>query len=270
MKWTQQEDNLLAQLWENAPETIIASKFPNRSWNALCQRAAKLRLKRKYRNYKTCNFNFLDLESITKNSAYWWGFIIADGYLGKKNLQIKIQEKDRSHLEKIAMHLGNCNIHNVTETHFNKRSNLVYINIAEQSFITNCKKKLELTDKNTKTYFPPNLNLFYNKDLLIYFLIGFIDGDGCISVRKRGKSEISVEIKIECHINWRPIFDKISELLLKFYNIKSYSNFRKDNSRSGLFIYSKKCIQQLYKASKDVDSLNRKWDKLQNVYGENL
>lgn len=36
-------------------------------------------------------------------------------------------------------------------------------------------------DNSKKTYFPPNLNIFFKKEYLVYFLIGFIDGDGSIS-----------------------------------------------------------------------------------------
>ena len=58
---------------------------------------------------------------------------------------------------------------------------------------------LKIIDSKPKTYFPPNLSIFMTKENLIYFLIGFIDGDGTICVRDRGYFDVS--LKIECHEN---------------------------------------------------------------------
>ena len=266
-KWTEVEDSLLKTVWQNESQEKILSLFPNRTWTALQQRAAKFKIKRLYNPNKTCDLSFLDLNNLTPNSCYWWGFIMADGYLGKTNLAVKLQESDKPHLEKLSKLLGNCNIHNVTSTNFNKISKLVYINIADKNFINSLKSQLKIIDSKTKTYFPPDLSIFMTKENLIYFLIGFIDGDGTISVRDRGYYDVS--IKIECHENWTDTFLIISKKLKGFYNITSHGGKSgKKRVRGGLWMYTKNDIKYFWEKSKKVDFLNRKWGKLNIVYDE--
>lgn len=53
--------------------------------------------------------------------------------------------------------------------------------------------------ETAKTYFPPDLSLFLNKDLLIYFLIGFIDGDGCLTLSQTKEKGTRKNLTITNH-----------------------------------------------------------------------
>lgn len=49
-------------------------------------------------------------------------------------------------------------------------------------------------ENTKKTYFPPDLSVFLTKENLIYFLIGFIDGDGCIQYRLNHSTSCMISI----------------------------------------------------------------------------
>lgn len=47
-----------------------------------------------------------------------------------------------------------------------------------------------------KTYYPPDLSIFLTKENLVYFLIGFIDGDGCIQCKLGHGASCMISIHI--------------------------------------------------------------------------
>lgn len=132
------------------------------------------------------NINYFDTID-TPNKAYVLGFIYADGCNTRNGLHIGIQEEDKEVLEFIKSEL---NISNA----------LRYIKPAN----VNWKPKWELSIKSidfskalTNVGCPPAKSLilsfpdFISDDLMPHFIRGYFDGDGCISICKKGYFKVS-------------------------------------------------------------------------------
>lgn len=107
-----------------------------------------------------------------------------------------------------------------------------------------------------------NIEYFFDKELLPYFLIGFIDGDGCIWMTRGEKGP---QIRIELHSSWLPILEKIQHIVKEFYNI----NIKAQLSKKGfarLTFGNIESIKWIHSFSKDSFHMESKWAKLDNLY----
>jgi len=244
-KWNTEEIDLLKIHWESSSMTELLNHFPNRKYTSLMLKARELGIKSKIKRKRKGSLDFLDIVNI--RSSYWWGFIMADGHLTKKGeLIIQLNRKDETHLNKLALLLN-------TKTRIIKE-NFVLLRIQDKNF---GEKWLEVFNiKTPKTYTPPNLSIFYNKELLIHFFIGLIDGDGCIWESKKW-----LNLRIELHSNWFTELQLISNKLKEFYNIDSKVKITKKGT-SKLEINTKKDLKILKEYTKDNECLERKWSKL--------
>ena len=125
----------------------------------------------------------------TEEKAYWLGFIYADGSISshkenqKKNynFELSLQYSDVEHLQKFARFIkldyvptsynSTCN----GKTH--KRCRITFRNkhFWERLNDLGCTPNKSLTLK-----FPDN-SIFINQNLIIHFIRGYFDGDGCIT-----------------------------------------------------------------------------------------
>lgn len=171
--WSPEDDKLLTAIFEFAPKNYIMEKFPNKTWAAIKQRGFKtLNLKRFSQDRLSVDFNFF--EKWTPESAYIFGFIMADGciHYGDVNyLQFEIAKKDKDILYKIKDAL--------------KYEGNVSVGKTARLQINNKKIIKDLIDKGipavSKTYcadFPKTLPEGLYKD----FCRGVIDGDGWSTV----------------------------------------------------------------------------------------
>lgn len=258
-KWTNEEIELLKVHWPKATMEELISVFPNRKYNSIMQKAGQLKVKSETNRARRGSFEFLD--NLNKNSAYWWGFIMADGHISKRGeLAISISSKDKDHLLKLANHLNTKIITRLSKNSYNngfhEMSNLV---LGDKVFGKKWLSILEINDK--KTYYPPNLNIFLNKELFIYFFIGLVDGDGCIWLNGNKKNPWP-NLRIELHINWFDTLQLISNKLKEFYDIECKVKVTKKNT-SKLEINTKKDLNILKEFSNNcLDKLERKWFKL--------
>jgi len=260
--WTEKEDNILIESWQFDSMNELLSKFPNRTYESLMQRANKfLNVKSKINRNRIGSLSFLD--SLNKKSSYWWGFIMADGNLDKKNgLNITLNNLDKPHLLKLSNILG-CNIHeNTAINNFNgKLSDMCNITISDKEFSI---KWLEIFKINSpKTYKAPDLSIFMTEELFDSFFIGLVDGDGCIWRTKDWGGGHWLNLRVELHLNWLNTLQLISEKLKEFYDIDSKVKVTKKGT-SKIEINTKKDLRILLSKTDGVDYLERKWCKLIN------
>lgn len=249
IKWTPEEITLLRNKWQTAlSKQELRESFPNRTHSSLMNKARELDIRSNHKRKRKGSLEFLDTLSI--ESCYWWGFIMADGHITNKGeLIISIHKSDESHLKILSKKLN-------TGIHYQpSKPNLCRVSIQDCNFGNKWLKLLEID--GPKTYFPPNLNVFFTKENLLPFLIGFIDGDGCIWESKKW-----LNLRIEIHGNWISKLEKISELLNQFYEIKSKTGKNK-RGYAQLTINTKENLIKLRDYVKTIPYfLNRKWDKL--------
>lgn len=117
---------------------------------------------------------------INERSAYWAGFLAADGCLSRsRSVSLALAPVDTGHVEKYASFLKSDHKIRIT-----KKSAFITFNSEK---ITEDLKKFGLTPRKSRTYDPPE-SIRGNID----FWRGMIDGDGCIWFNKRGYPHIEL------------------------------------------------------------------------------
>ena len=185
-QWTSEEIDFLKENYETMSKVDIANKL-NRTPTAIKVKANKLGLKKPEKYYYNHDF----FENInTEEKAYWLGFIYADGYIWQTNrnseLGIELQKKDFEHLKKF----NKCIEGNI-EVNFRNRQQKYGLNSEGNCSIRLYSRKIvnDLIQHGVKFNKSdciefPTLN---NKELMMAFIRGFFDGDGCIMRNKSRK-----------------------------------------------------------------------------------
>lgn len=258
-KWTIEEDERLKRLWPKATKEEIINSF-SRTYASLIIRASQLGIKKAYQKHPYVQSNLSVLLEDSFESFYWIGFLMADGtIIGKKRLRLVLSIKDQRHLLKFKSF---CGIRN----HFKIISNnKPQIGVHAQDSITVPKICEKYSLKQKKTYNPSSF-IPNNKNLFLAFLIGFIDGDGCI--KKQSKKRKDSIIAIKMHSSWLDYLNKLSNKLSEAVDIKP--TCAKINSKGYAIIHWCNAIVLKYLKNKTVELglpvLQRKWDRIDLNY----
>lgn len=156
----------------------------NRSCDAIQVRANRLGLKK---SPYFCDYHYFDCID-TEDKAYWFGFLMADGWISKNqntgsgSIGISLQYGDIEHLKKFNKAiLGNYKITDrwrrclISKKDKTKKHHCCEIRIYS-TIMYNSLYKLGFT--NTKTYDVDFLQL--NDDLIRHYIRGYFDGDGTL------------------------------------------------------------------------------------------
>lgn len=207
--------------------------------------------KRKYK------YNDEFFTKLTPISAYWLGFIAADGSLylknkREKNLRIGLQRSDLNHLRKFK-----GAIKSNAKIGYTKSNNSVHIEFYSSDKIFDSLVKLGII---------PNKSLRIQKiivpeNLRSHFIRGVFDGDGSIS----GKKITHVQFEIA---GYKPFLKQIQNTLIKecgVNRVKIYSLNRKKEGGASRLQYTGaqifRILDFLYKRSTNQIRLERKYKK---------
>jgi len=214
---------------------------------------------RAYSDNKNCtSFDNTVFNTINESSAYWVGFLMADGCItirpnGKQaELTLAVSEKDYGHLVKYKYFLkSNHKITSYSSGYSNNK--IVRLSISALTFVKSL-SKYNLVPCKSHTATPPDC-LIYNKD----FWRGMIDGDGWITTHSTNKHPViglcgSKETM------------KAFQQFLKSINIQT--NYYPDKSIYRLQVYkeSKELINYMYKNSKIY--LERKYNIAKEYFND--
>jgi hypothetical protein len=198
-------------------------------------------------------------DSLNKNSSYWLGFLMADGYNSGDFIRIDIM--DEGHLEKLRDDIflkrdAPIRIKKHSETD----KNVYYITIQDK-LITNRLEQLGIVRKKSHiATYPDDPNLIDN-----HFIRGLFDGDGSLSFTLKGNyrkymfSIVGSENLLKC------IKDKITKLGINVGFSKCKSIFRIYVCGNQQIL---KLLDWIYKDS-DV-YLDRKYEKYKELRDYNL
>ena len=141
------------------------------------------------------NTNYFN--ELNPESAYWLGFIFADGSLQKHRLTIRLASKDIEHLNKFKKCLNfNGNIVEKTNnTNYKNNSSMAYLEINSVELIRSLKKYLPIGKKSDSISIP-NID----NELIPHFIRGYFDDDGFVVKNRRqigfcGNMEFINELK---------------------------------------------------------------------------
>ncbi len=210
-----------------------------------------------------CNTDFF--VKLSPISAYWAGFIAADGCLSHrgKMLSIGLNRQDAGHLNKFAKAI-NTN----AKIWYTKSNNSVHISIYSEKVFDSL---LSLGITPNKSLSIGNVNIPYN--LISHFIRGVFDGDGYIGGRKI--------THIQFFISGNGLFlQQIQNVLVKECGINKvnlYPLYPLDNNKGYKLQYTGsqvfRILNFLYKGSFPKTRLERKYRgmlKLRKKFGKHI
>lgn len=207
---------IVRTLYSSGCRDEILSRLPDRSWRSITHQAGLLGLRRENQGNSTLGRLLED----TPEAFYWIGFILADGYIHPRqdSLSFGLSHRDHTQVERFAAFVGtSVSVYN-TSGGYSSDTKVSRVDIHNVHLIPKLAHKFDLRPR--KTYNPPADLCPSNPDLFIAMLVGFIDGDGCITPRP-GRSPT---IMFENHESWKSIFQKWVKHLYTLGDFTSYSN----------------------------------------------
>lgn len=205
----------------------------------------------------------------TPLKAYFLGFIYADGWISyneeTRNYEfgMELKKQDEYILEKLNEELGGVSIishkpakHKVIKNVPCVSGEISSLRVYSKNLVLGLEHNNVLRNKTQFSTIPHVENpLFWD------FLRGYIDGDGCYHINKRGYLQIHITC---CHKEpLEYIQNRLSE-----YDIKSHIYSENDKKQRLVFTSqndSEKLIKRLY-YNPNVFCLNRKLDIINNYY----
>lgn len=215
-----------------------------------------------HQNKTKFNENIFDVID-TEEKAYWLGFIFADGYIDSSPLlptkksrytfEVSLKGNDIEHLDKFNNFMEhNKNNVKLGEIRYNNkivtrcRWGIVNKHLWERLNELGC-----IPNKSTILSFPSK-TVFKNNSLIISFIRGYFDGDGCLSYIKTNHSETPNYSVVCSFLGTFEFLSKIKEIL-EDYQI--YSGSIKQDNRSNVYELkfsqnnSRKLLKLLYENS---------------------
>lgn len=121
----------------------------------------------------------------SEEKAYWLGFIFADGYISssKYTFELSLKGSDKKHLDKFNDFMQHEDKNHVKLSNV-KLNDKVFERCrwsVTNKHLWETLNNLGCTPKKSLTLQFPNLNIFKTKDLVLHFIRGYFDGDGCFS-----------------------------------------------------------------------------------------
>lgn len=167
-----------------------------------------------------------------EEKAYWLGFIYADGNIsridGYKNsryhFEITIKESDKMHLYKFNAFTKHIN-DNVKKkiVKLNNKIFIAYRWAVSNKNLWESLNNLGCTPKKSLTLTFPKKEIFSNEKLIIPFIRGYFDGDGCISYHCNNKNICNVSVLL---VGTKNVLENIA----KTFNFKKYRIVKKGNA----------------------------------------
>lgn len=135
---------------------------------------------------------------ITEESAYWIGFLLADGYIGRRNnqrsVELKLGAKDKEHLVKFARFVGmpeeqiDASIKQGVGGAYSG-DNIVYsIGLYSDNMAQDLSRYYIVENKSLKE----RPYIFDSDSLQLNYIRGIIDGDGYVSLPNRKDKRVGV------------------------------------------------------------------------------
>jgi hypothetical protein len=169
-----ENNNQIVELYmQGASTTEIASYF-----NIHRMKVQRILLKnnvslRRVTSQIKCNKQFF--YSYTPQSCYWAGFVLADGYIrGNRNsLSIKLCKKDKTHLYNFLNAIECTEFSRVKDA-----DTYSHLTISLDMFKDGLEKLFGITNNKT---FTAAISDKIPEKYLKYFILGYFDGDGCLT-----------------------------------------------------------------------------------------
>lgn len=268
--WTSADDEIVKSMrLDHVPYSIIAERLC-RPLGSVIGRAAFLGI-RDHRSVVSHEFNRSYFKNVTDESAYWAGFIAADGCIctggcnGGKSVNIVLSEHDHCHLDLLRSCIGYDaparvkNVHNITtvDGKIVRTDEIVQSCVLlfhSNEIVSDLERIYNITSRKSLTLVPPNISCFRHQ---LSYAIGLLDGDGTIGsyATKNGRSHIIRWLGTRVMMEW---IKSIVEVI-----VPGDSTVRnKGDSNICLFsLVGKRAVEFVKVVSLlNIPKMKRKWD----------
>lgn len=171
--WTEEEVQIIRAHINTMPYAKLTAMLPGRNIDDVKTRASLCGIKREGIRFPKRSLDENFFRSGTLLSAYWAGFIAADGCVvthPRRELRIGIHTKDLQHLKNFVHDVGYDGPIGM------RAKNICSVTIcAVDRWIDDLRDNFNIGPRKTIDLRPPDL---YG-DLALAYSVGFIDGDGC-------------------------------------------------------------------------------------------
>lgn len=148
-----------------------------------------------YQNRLRCDETVFD-KIDNEEAAYWLGFLYADGNISSigNRLEVRLAIKDLPHLEKFRKFLK---LSTEIRTGICNGNSFCHLSIRNKHLWNTLNTLGCFPQKSLKLKFP-NLSIFQGniQELVLHFIRGYVDGDGCLSIYKRKTGVIATELSL--------------------------------------------------------------------------
>lgn len=131
-------------------------------------------------------------KNMNAETAYWLGFFAADGYISRGNqIGLTLKAEDKEHLEKFRRFLKSdveIKFKNALCSTNGKRYPTYYMHLANKYIVEDLAKLYDIKENKSNQ----DVNYLKNipKKYKIFFIYGYMDGDGCISFANRPNGKV--------------------------------------------------------------------------------
>lgn len=267
--WTETEEGLLRELVANGKHSYrqMEAFFPGRSLTSLtCHARQCLNIFNDKYQQKKYSYNESFIDEPTPLNSYVMGFIAADGciqYHVKQSptLTIEVIDSDLDHLNGLKEAFGYTG---VTDWHPVEGINTVKFKMScSENYAKKMADHFGIVPRKANHLNPPNLQ---SETLKISYLLGLLDGDGCVFIEPNVK-RLSISFassSIRAAEWYKVVMDSLSLPTInksKPVNVHKLSHCNAYSvcyagARAVAFV---KLIQSFYKAH-NLPILKRKWD----------
>lgn len=189
--WTKEEDNLLIKYLDEGKSFQQAADLIKTRERRSCEaRAKRLKIHSKFVwAKKKTDENFWSTPNAL--NCYWAGYAATDGCLlhsvNKKSgdmyyYQLLLGDKDFDQVQRFK---EDTKSESKISRFFNKHVKCARIKVACKQWGIDLQKNFNVTPRKTFTLQPPNLT---DESLIFSFIIGAVDGDGCIRLTSEDKT----------------------------------------------------------------------------------
>lgn len=261
--WTEEENQtILEHLGKISAKEIQKQYLPTLNVKALSAHIKRMGWKANNKHLNAIySYNHSFFSNVNIRSAYWAGFIAADGCIieagkNKKTLAIKLSQKDHEHLEKLKQDIEYTGPTIKDYRSYQDSSNL-RICLREET-VEALNNNFGIVPRKTFTLLPSPID---NIELKCAFFKGFIDGDGSIQYRQCGPNWHRMRLVVVGTYEMMLWCQEICNILCdnqctrKIYKTENIFRYETDNYKVIAPVFTK--LHTL-----NTPELERKWSKI--------
>lgn len=167
----------------------------------------------------------------TEEQAYWLGFLSADGYVHEERgeITLELQENDKEHIQKFAKAIQSNKPLMEIRCGENKEFLHYRFTIKCRKMVDDL-KKYNVCQRKSLTFTPPELP----EDFVPYWILGYMDGDGCIYGAK-GRVKINFVGTLATLQFIKTFFSSFNQICLE-HNCQNTYSFTLEVAKSETFL----------------------------------